>query len=165
METTKSFIRVYDISPEVAEQFQDEYTCTELATVLVPQADHDDDAWGVSDAEDYDYEYSHHQARMEFALETKWAVPVEWLTSASARTPQFRDKVLAMTTIQKDETVVTGVVVKNGEVLTNNPIFQLTLEEVHAHYEDESGEAIDELDSNIWGSIEEFLATCEKAYT
>ena len=165
METTKSFIRVYDINPETAEQFQDEYSCTELATVLVPQGDHDDDAWGVSDAEDYEYEYSRHKSRMEFALETKWAVPVEWLTSASARTPQFKDKVLAMTTIQKDETVVTGVVVKNGEVLTNSPIFELTIEEVQAHYEDESGEGIDELDSNIWGSIEEFLTTCEKSYT
>ena len=64
MDSTKSFIRVYGITPEQAEEFEYDHTisgcdpCTDLATTLVPdQRDHGNLAWGVRDAEDYEYEY------------------------------------------------------------------------------------------------------------
>lgn len=171
MNSTKSFIRVYNITPAEAEEFEYDHTidgcdpCTELATTLVPdERDHGDLPWGVRDADDYEYEYSSNSSTIHFALETKWAPPVDWLISASSKTELFKDKVITMATIQKDETCVTGVVVKNGEILQNKQVFEMPPEEVSKYYEEVEGYDLDQLDNQIWDSIGGFLDVCEKFY-
>ena len=70
-----------------------------------------------------------------------------------------------MTTIQKDETCVTGIAVKNGDVLQNKQIFTMPLEEVVKYYDDEDESYdLDSLDNQIWDSIGSFLDVCEKFY-
>ena len=172
MEFTKSFIRVYNISPGEAEEFEYDYTvsgcdpCTDLADMLVPdRRDHGNLAWGVRDSEDYEYEYSSDNRTIHFALDTKWEPPIEWLIAASNKTPLFKNKTITMATIQKDETLVTGVVVRDGEVLQNKEVFSMDIEEVEKHYSEEEGYDLDSLDNKIWDSIGGFLDVCEKFYT
>ena len=172
MEFTKSFIRVYNITPGEAENFEYDYTvegcdpCTDLSVMLVPdERDHGNLAWGIRDAEDYEYEYSEQNETIHFSLDTKWEPPLEWLLAASEKTPYFKDKVITMATIQKDETCVTGIAVKNGDVLQNKQIFTMPLEEVVKYYDDEDESYdLDSLDNQIWDSIGSFLDVCEKFY-
>jgi len=70
-----------------------------------------------------------------------------------------------MTTIQKDETCVTGVAVMDGEILQDKYIFELDSEEVGKYYNDEYEDYdLDDLDANIWDSIAKFVNVCEQFY-
>ena len=111
-----------------------------------------------------DYEYHAKTNTMYFTLETKWLPPTRWLQQASSDNVCFENKLITMTTIQKDETCVTGVAIMDGEVLQNKYIFQMDPEEVGKYYEDEDGYDLDELDNQIWDSIGKFVNVCEQFY-
>jgi hypothetical protein len=170
MESTKSFIRVYNVTPNTAEDFEFDYDAlgvsegsSDILTELVPNLDQ----WGdIGWMEAEEYEYDSRNNRMSLILDTKWDAPVRWLQQASHNCPYFENKLITMTTIQKDETCVTGVVVMDGEVLQNKHIFQMEPEEVAKHYEEEEeGYNLDKLDNEIWDSIGKFLTVCEQFYT
>ena len=66
-----------------------------------------------------------------------------------------------MTTIQKDETSVTGVAIMDGEILQQKNIFQMSAEDVGKYYDDEYDQFdLDDLDNQIWDSIGQFLSVC-----
>ena len=164
MDSTKSFVKVYNISPQQAEDFEFDYETeeTDLLQQLVPN---NDDWGGIGWVELEEYEYNHHNETMHFTLETKWAPPTEWLRNASVGTHYFENKFFIMATIQKDETCVTGVAVMDGEVLQNKTIFEMESEEVGKYYnDDESDYELDALDSKIWDSIGKFTAVCQQFY-
>ena len=168
MDSTKTFIKVYDISPELSEDFEFYFDTdgveegrSDILTELVPNLDH----WGdVGWMEIEEYEYNPHRHNMHFVLDTKWAPPTRWLQQASQDTVYFENKLITMTTIQKDETLVTGVAIMDGEILQNKPIFNMEPEEVQKYYDEESGYELDELDIQIWDSIGKFLNVCEEFY-
>lgn len=169
MESAKSFIKVYNISPEAAEDFEYDYStdgcepCSEIVTLLVPNHnDWGELAWGI----EFDhYEYNPHNQAIHFVLNTKWDSPVEWLRNASSGTHYFNNKLITMATIQKDETCVTGVAVMDGEVLQKKNIWDMDPGDVSKHYDDEESDYdVDELDNKIWDSIGQFLLVCEKFY-
>ena len=164
MDSTKSFVKIYNISPEQAEDFEFDYETdsSELLSQLVP----DDDDWGgFGWLELEEYEYNIHSNTMHFTLETKWASPVEWLQNASKATHYFENKLITMVTIQKDETSVTGFATMDGETLQHKPIFEMNLEEVGKYYnDDEDDYELDDLDNLIWDSIGKFLNVCEQFY-
>ena len=112
-----------------------------------------------------EYEYNPHDQTIHFTLETKWAPPTEWVRNASLGTHYFQNKLVTMSTIQKDETSVTGVAVMDGEVLQNKNIWEMDLEEVAKYYNDsEESYELDELDNQIWDSIGQFTDVCKKFY-
>ena len=70
-----------------------------------------------------------------------------------------------MTTIQKDETVVTGAAVMDGEILQHKPLLEFDPQFVGRHYDDEQPEyELDKLDNMIWDSISKFVTVCEQFY-
>lgn len=165
MESTKSYVKVFGITPQMAEDFEFDF-CTfdsGLLTQLVPnQDDWGALSWGIELDE---YEYSEKNQILYLILDTKWEAPVEWLTNASTGTYYFENKLITMTSIQKDETCVTGVAVMNGEVLQNKNIFSMTSEEVGKYYnDDEDDYDLDTLDNQIWDSIGKFVNVCEQFY-
>jgi hypothetical protein len=153
MDSTKSFIKIYNVSPEQAEDFEFDYevSSSDLLTELVPDL-HD---WGnVGWAELEEYEYNVHNNTMHLTLETKWESPVEWLQSASKGTHYFENKLITMVTIQKDETSVTGFATMDGEILQHKQIFEMDSEEVGKYYnDDEHDYELDDLDNQIWDSL------------
>jgi len=168
MEATKSFIKIYNISPQLAQDFDFDYDTdgipegrSDILTELVP----DLDEWegiGWMEVEEYDYNIS--TQTIEFTLETKWASPVNWFREASYNV-YFQNKLMTMTTIQKDETVVRGVAVMDGEILQDKYIFEMTSEEVGKYYnDDEPDYDLDDLDTEIWNSIDKFVKVCEQFY-
>ena len=167
METTKSFIKIYNVSPQLAQDFDFDYDTdsipegSDILTELVPNLDE----WGGigwMEVEEYDYNIS--TQTMEFTLETKWASPVNWLRQASYNV-YFQNKLMTMTTIQKDETVVRGVAVMDGEILQDKYIFEMTSEEVGKYYNDDQPDYdLDDLDTAIWNSIDKFVKVCEQFY-
>jgi hypothetical protein len=164
MDATKSYVKVYNISVDDAEDFEFDYDVetNDLLTELVPQLD----SWGnVGWMELEEYEYNPHDNTMHLTLETKWESPVEWLQATSKGTHYFQNRLITMTTIQKDETCVRGVAVMDGEVLQNKSIFEMNLEDVGKYYNDaESSYELDELDNQIWNSITKFVNVCEQFY-
>jgi hypothetical protein len=164
MDATKSYIKVYGISPEAAEDFEFDYTVdgSEILAELVP----DQSAWGelTWGIEFEEYEYSPGSQVLYLTLNTKWESPVEWLKNASKGTHYFENKLATMTTIQKDETFVTGIAVMDGEVLQNKKIFEMESDEVGKYYDDESDYELDDLDNKIWDSIGQFVDVCKKFY-
>ncbi len=165
MDTTKSYIKVHNFSPQSAEDFEFDF-CTfddELLTQLVPdQDDWGSLAWSIALDE---YEYNAKSNVLYLTLDTKWESPVEWLRNASVGTFYFENKLITMTTIQKDETEVTGIAIMDGEVLQNKSIFSMTSEEVGKYYDDdEEDHDLDELDNQIWDSIEKFVNVCQQFY-
>lgn len=164
MDATQSHVKIYNITPEVAEDFEFDYdtTCSDLLTELVPELDN----WGgIGWMELEEYEYNPHDQTMHFTLETKWAPPTEWVRNASLGTHYFQNKLVTMSTIQKDETSVTGVAVMDGEVLQNKNIWEMDLEEVAKYYNDsEESYELDELDNQIWDTIGKFVKVCEQFY-
>jgi hypothetical protein len=163
MDATKSYIKVYNISPEDAADFAFDYdpTSSDLLTELVP----DLDDWGnLGWIEVEEYEYTPGTQTMELTLETKWSPPTQWLQQASLSTHYFENKLITMTTIQKDETCVTGVALMDGEVLQNKHIFEMPLGEVSKYYNDEEDYELDDLDNQIWDSITKFVNVCEQFY-
>lgn len=175
MDSTKSFIRVYNITPDEAEGFEYENfdqseelgfeSTGEDISLIVDEQHHGNLAWGVRGADDDAYEYSAQNKTIHFVLDTKWEPPLDWLKAASSQVSYFENKTIIMTTIQKDETSVTGIVVKDGDVLQNKQIFNMPIEEVSKYYDDdEEGYDVDSLDNQIWDSIGAFLNVCEKFY-
>jgi hypothetical protein len=164
MDATKSYIKVYNISLEEAEDFEFDYDVEtdDLLTELVPDLDN----WGgLGWMELEEYEYAPNRQQINLSLDTKWESPVEWLTHASLGTHYFANKLITMATIQKDETCVRGVAVMDGEVLQNKYIFELDSEEVGKYYNDEETEYdLDSLDNQIWDSISKFANVCEQFY-
>ncbi len=164
MDATKSHVKIYNISPAQAEDFEFDYdvTSSDLLTELVPALDN----WGgLGWMELEEYEYNAHDETMHLTLETKWEAPAPWLQQASKSTHYFENKLITMTTIQKDETCVVGVAVMDGEVLQNKFIFEMNLEEVGKYYADEEEDYIlDDLDVQIWDSISKFVNVCEQFY-
>ena len=92
MDATKSYIKVYGISPEAAEDFEFDYTVdgSEILAELVP----DQSAWGelTWGIEFEEYEYSPGSQVLYLTLNTKWESPVEWLKNASKGTHYFENK-------------------------------------------------------------------------
>jgi hypothetical protein len=164
MDSTKSFVKVYNITPDVAEDFEFDFTVdsSDLLTELVPNLS----LWGdIGWMELEEYEYSSHDNTMHFTLETKWEPPTRWLQQMSADTIYFENKLITMATIQQDETAVTGVAVMDGETLQEKFIFQMDAEEVANYYDDDKLEyELDDLDNQIWDSIGQFVGVCEKFY-
>ena len=121
MDATKTFIKVYNITQEQAEDFAFDHdvTCSDLLTELVPNLDQ----WGdIGWVELEDYEYNIHQNTMHITLETKWDAPLRWIQQASFDTPYFENKLITMVTIQKDETHASGAALMDGEILQNKTI-------------------------------------------
>lgn len=169
MDATKSFIKVYNISPDVATDFEFDYDTesvecggSDILTELVPNLE----LWGgIGWMEVEEYEYNPHNNTLHLTLETKWAPPTRWLQQASHDCPYFNNKLITMSTIQRDETLVTGVAVMDGEVLQNKHIFEMELEEVQKYYDDDHDACdLDDLDHEIWDSIGKFLKVCEQFY-
>ena len=165
MDATKSHVTIYDIKPEAAEDFQFEFSTfdTGLLTQLVPdQDDWGNLAWGI-ELDEYEYQEGNHT--LSLVLNTKWESPVEWFRNASLGSHYFENKLMVMTTIQKDETNVTGVAVMDGEVLQNKNIWCLDAEEVGKYYnDDDPAFELDELDTQIWDAITKFVDVCEQFY-
>lgn len=165
MDATKSYIKIYNISHEEAEDFEFDYSVddSDLLTELVPhQEDWGQLSWGIELEE---YEYNPQDNTMHLTLDTKWEVPVEWLRNASIGNRYFENRLITMSTIQKDETCVTGVAIMDGEVLQNKTVWSMDSEEVGKYYDDEfPNYDLDDLDNLIWDSIGKFLGVCEKFY-
>ena len=164
MDATKSYIKIYNISPEAEEDFRFDYSVNDndLLTELVPNLDQ----WGdIGWAELEEYEYDHSRKVINLVVDTKWAAPERWLQQASCDTIYFENKLITMTTIQKDETSAVGIAIMDGEVLQNKQIFDMSSEMVAKYYDDEIAEYdLDHLDNQIWDSIGQFLSVCEKFY-
>tara|TARA_R100001509_G_scaffold165520_2_gene147532 strand:+ start:1600 stop:2124 length:525 start_codon:yes stop_codon:yes gene_type:complete len=167
MEATTSHVKIYNISPELAEDFEFDYDTisveegsSDILGELAPHLDQWSDMW----VEAEEYEYNSHDQTMHFTLHTKWAPPINWLTQASMNT-YFHNRLITMVTIQKDETCATGVAVMDGEVLQKKIIFEMTSEEVGKYYNDDEVEyELDELDNKIWDSAGKFLSVCQQFY-
>lgn len=163
MDASKSHVKIYNVSPEEAEDFEFDHdvTTSDILTELVPDLDN----WGsIGWMELEEYEYDPQSASIHLTLETKWASPAQWLQHASLGTHYFENKLITMSTIQKDETCVTGVAVMDGEVLQNKYIFEMLPEEVSKYYEEEPGYELDDLDNQIWDAIGKFVNVCEQFY-
>ena len=92
MDSTKSHVKVYNFSPQAAEDFEFDYATFDsgLLSQLVPNRDDWGTlAWGIELEE---YEYNPHDQTMHLSLETKWESPVEWLRNASMATHYFENK-------------------------------------------------------------------------
>ena len=165
MDATQSYIKIYNINQISADDFEFDYTPDgdSLLTDLVPCQDNWGDlSWGIAFEE---YEYASKSQIMYITLNTKWESPVEWLRNASIGTHYFENKLITMTTVQKDETSVMGVAIMDGEVLQNKQIFEMDLEKVQKYYNDNETEYdLENLDNQIWDSIEKFVKVCEQFY-
>ncbi len=164
MDATKSYIKIYNMSPEAVNDFEFDYSAddTDLLTELVPNLDQ----WGDTGwVELEEYEYLPEQQVITLTLDTKWDAPLRWLQQASADSVYFENKLITMTTIQKDETTVTGVAIMDGEVLQDKQIWDMSSEVVAKYYDDSEPQYdLDDLDNQIWDSIAQFLSVCEKFY-
>jgi hypothetical protein len=168
VDSTKSYVTVYNISPQAAHDFEFYYDTegiesgrSDILTELVPQLNFWDDIGWIEVEE---YEYNQQNQTINLTLETKWAPPLTWLREASHNVC-FQNKLITMTTIQKDETLVTGIAAMDGEILQKKPIFEMSLEDVAKYYnDDEPGHDLDELDNDIWNSIDKFVNICEQFY-
>tara|TARA_R110002126_G_scaffold148986_1_gene295053 strand:- start:533 stop:1060 length:528 start_codon:yes stop_codon:yes gene_type:complete len=165
MESTKSYVTVYDISLTQAEDFEFTFSTgdSEILRQLVPNMDDWGElAWGVELEE---YEYNRHNEQLYLVLETKGELPVQWLRNASMGTAYFQNKLITMTTIQNDETTATGVAIMDGDVLQSKGIWSMEPEEVGKYYDDDSIHyELDSLDNQIWDSISHFRNVCEQFY-
>ena len=169
MDSTKSYVKIYNVSQETAEDFEFDFDTegvdqgsSDILTELVSNLD----LWGnIGWMEAEEYEYNANDKVMYLTLNTKWEPPTRWLQQASSDNIYFENKLITMTTIQKDETSVTGVAMMDGEILQNKQIFNKTIEEVGKYYNDnESDYDLDELDNQIWDSIGQFTDVCKKFY-
>jgi hypothetical protein len=165
MDATKSYIKFHNISVEDAEDFEFDFTIdsSDILSELVPsQDDWGELNWGIELDE---YEYNANSKVMYLTLDTKWESPIEWLKNASKGSHYFENKLVTMTTIQKDETRVTGVAIMDGTILQNKSIWDMDPEEVSKYYnDDEPDHELDDLDNKIWDSIGQFVSVCEKFY-
>jgi len=164
MDSTQSYIKIHGICAEAAGDFAFDHDtdCADLFTELVPDLDN----WGgVGWMELSEFDYEGDRQIINLIVETKWAPPTEWLRNASIGSHYLQNKLITMTTIQKDETCVTGVAVMDGEILQNKLIHEMDSEDVGKYYNDDvSGYDLDDLDNQIWDSIAKFVKVCEQFY-
>jgi len=164
MDTSRSFVKIYGVTPQQAEDFEFDYDTgsSDLLTELVPNLDN----WaGIGWMELEEYEYNIHGQTAHLILDTKWESPVEWLRHMSAGSHYFQNKLILMNTIQKDETCVTSVAVMDGEILQHKQIWNKDSDEVAKYYNDnETDYDLDDLDNQIWDSIGKFVKVCEQFY-
>jgi hypothetical protein len=169
MDTTKSFVKIYNVAPQAAEDFEFDFDtqgatqgCSDILTELVPNLNQ----WGgIGWMEASEYEYNPHHRTMHLVLDTKWEAPIHWLQQASCNTTYFENKLITMSTIQKDETSCTGVAIMDGELLQNKTIWTMDSDKVGKYYNDnEPDYDLDELDNQIWDAIGKFVAVCEQFY-
>ncbi len=169
MDATKSYVKIYNIDLQVAEDFEFDFDAhgveegsSDILTEFVPNLEH----WGdIGWMEASEYEYNPNGNTMHLILETKWDPPLRWLQQASSNVPYFENKLITMNTIQRDETCVTGMAVMDGEVLQNKTIWSMESEEVGKYYDDDYAEYdLDSLDNQIWDSIAKFANVCEQFY-
>ncbi len=165
MDCTKTHVKIYNFTPEVAEDFDFDFSTFDsgLLSQLVPNRDDWGSlAWGIELEE---YEYNSHDHTAHLSLDTKWESPVEWVRNASMATHYFQNKLFIASTIQKDETHVTGVAIMDGEILQNKTIWSMEPEEVSKYYDEEENEyELDDLDNKIWDAIGKFTKVCEEFY-
>tara|TARA_R110002110_G_scaffold201657_1_gene412708 strand:+ start:12 stop:542 length:531 start_codon:yes stop_codon:yes gene_type:complete len=168
MDATKSYVTIYNISTDAASDFEFDYDAAgvetgsqDILTELVP----DLNSWGdIGWMECAEYEYHPPEQAIHLTMHTKWASPVDWLTEASHNV-YFQNKLMVMTTTQKDETQVTGIAVMDGEILQNKTIFDMDSTEVGKYYDDDEPDyELDDLDNKIWDSIGKFVKVCEQFY-
>ncbi len=169
MDSTKSYIKIYTMTPEAVEFMEFDYDVegieqgsSDILTEFVPNLED----WGdIGWMEVEEYEYAAATQTVNLTLETKWESPVDWLCRASERIPYFQNRLITMTTIQKDETAVRGVAVTDGEVLQDKYIFEMDSETVGKYYDDSEEEyELDDLDNLLWDSINKFVNVCEQFY-
>ena len=164
MDATKSYVKIYNISPQDTRDFEFDYDTAsdDLLTEMVPRLDE----WGdIGWMEVDEYEYNPQDHTMHLTLSTKLDPPLEWLRRASVNVPYLANKLILMNTIRKDEALVTGMAVMEGETLQNKCIFERDPEEISEYYNDNGDDdALDELDNQIWDSISKFVNVCEQFY-
>ena len=169
MDATRSYVRVYNIDAQSAKDFEFDYdtagvekSSSDILTELVPNLDH----WGeIGWMEVLDYEYNLEGKTIHLLLETKSATPLRWLQQASNDVPYFKNKLITMSTIQHDDTRVTGTATIDGEILQNKTIWSMGTEEVAKyHDDDDDSQDLDNLDNQIWDSIQKFVNICEQYY-
>lgn len=164
MDATKNFIKVHDFTVDAAEFFQFDYTTddSDLFTELVPNLEQWGDI-GWMELEEYEYDEAGQVANL--ITETKWDSPINWLKQASANIPYFENRLITMTTIQKDETSVIGIAIMDGEILQQKTLFEMSSEQVGKYYDDDYDQfELDHLDNQIWDSIGQFVTVCKKFY-
>ena len=164
MDSTKSYVKVYNISPQDAKDFEFDYDTEsdDLLTEMAPRID-EWDSIGWMEVDEYGYNIQDHSMRL--ALSTKSDAPIEWLRRASVNVPYLANKLILMNTIRQDETCVTGVALMEGQILQNKPIFEMESKEVGKYYnDDEPAYVLDDLDDKIWDSISKFVNVCEQFY-
>ena len=164
MDATKSYVKIYNISPETAEDFESDYDTGshDLLTEMAPRIEEwDNIGWMEVDY----YEYNPQDNMMHLTLSTKSASPVEWLRRSSVNVSYLDNKLILMSTVQQDETCVTGVALMDGQVLQNKTIFEMEFGEVGKYYNDEEpAYVLDDLDNKIWDSISKFVNIFEQFY-
>lgn len=164
MDATQSKIKIHHMSPEHASDFAFDHDVEsdDLFTELVPSLDN----WGgVGWMELIDSEYDPGRQIFNFTVETKWAAPTEWLRNATTGTHYLENKLVTMTTIQKDERLVGGVAAMDGEILQNKVLLEFDPDQVGRYYDDEQPQYdLDQLDNTIWDSITKFVTVCEQFY-
>lgn len=112
-----------------------------------------------------DSEYDPRGEILNLTVETKWASPTEWLRNASLGTHYFQSKLLTMSTIRKDETVVTGAAVMDGTILQDKVVLDFEPETIARYYDEEQPDySLDVLDNTIWAAISKFATVCEQFY-
>lgn len=164
MDSTKSYVKIYNILPQDAKDFEFDYDTEsdDLLTEMVPRLDE----WGdIGWMEVDEYEYNPKSNTMHLVLSTKSDPPTEWLRRTSVNIPYLDNKLIMMKTIRQDETCVTGVALMDGQVLQNKTIFEMEFGEVGKYYNDEEpAYVLDDLDNKIWDSISKFVNICEQFY-
>jgi len=164
MDSTKSYVKIYNISPQDAKDFEFDYDTSNsnLLTEMAPRLDEwDNIGWMELDY----YEYNPQDNVMNLTLSTKSHPPTEWLRRSSINVPYLDNKLVLMSTIQHDETCVTGVALMDGQILQDKPIFEMESMEVGKYYnDDEPAYNLDDLDDKIWDSTSKFVKICEQFY-
>lgn len=156
---TRSYVTVYDYSPEEYERLEVscDVTSDEFFEHVVPHRAE----WGeVHHIELEDLEYDPRSAELSFTAETKWFGPVAWLQAASG-TEFFEGKLMTMAIITRDETIVDAVAVTGRDYLQQRNLVTLDSSTVGALYENDE---VDELDCLLWQPIEEFNKECRELY-
>ena len=156
---TRSYVTVYDYS---AEEFNNLEYCTDTTSEdffehVVPYRKE----WGeVNHIELEDLEYESDEKILTFTCETKWHGPVDWLRAASI-SEFFTNKLMTMSIITRDETVVDAVAVIDRDILQERNLVSIPSETVGALYENDE---VDELDNLLWQPINEFNKECAELY-
>ena len=169
MKPTRSFITVYGIDAQEAQDFSFDYD-TSSASIgsddLMEQLVPNNDAWGgIGWMELEDYEYEEGTGRILMTIETKWEAPTEWARVASRDCPYFQNRLITMSTIARDECWVEGYAFMDGETLQDKRLVNMESSEVFKYYDEENEDyEVDDLDSLMWESINKFEQVCRDFY-